>query len=213
MARQKRAVQGQPRGPGEAGWQAFKSSSTRQQILEAAVRCIVKLGYASTTTMVIAKEAGLSRGATLHHFPSKIDIIKATVDFLYEKRSRAVTNSASKLPEGGDRVKLAVHAYWQQVNHPLFLAFFELSVAARHDAELRKILRPAQERFDKEWYTVCQEAFPEWQDDADAFSLAMSLSQTLVEGIAISHLMHPRDRNDEQLLAFLEQQIRVLLPR
>ncbi|MEM7284566.1 MAG: TetR/AcrR family transcriptional regulator, partial [Pseudomonadota bacterium] len=204
---------GQPKGPGERGWQAFKSSSTRQQILEAAVRCIVKLGYASTTTMVIAQEAGLSRGATLHHFPSKIDIIKATVDFLYEKRSRAVTNSASQLPKDSDRVKLAVEAYWQQVNHPLFLAFFELSVAARHDEELRKILRPAQTKFDAEWYAVCQEAFPEWQDDPQAFSLAMSLSQKLMEGIAISHLMHPRDKDEEQLLSFLEQQIRELLPK
>lgn len=213
MARQKKAMGARPKGPGERGWQAYKSSSTRQQILDAAVRCIVKLGYANTTTMMIATEAGLSRGATLHHFPSKIDIIKATVDYLYEKRRRAVLNSAKQLPTDTDRVKLAVKAYWQQVNHPLFVAFFELSVAARHDDELRKILRPAQQKFDKEWYTTVQEAFPEWQHDPKAFSLAMSLSQKLMEGIAISHLMHPRDKNEEQLIAFLEDQIRELLPK
>ncbi|MFK7956300.1 MAG: TetR/AcrR family transcriptional regulator [Lysobacterales bacterium] len=201
-----------PSGPGEQGWQAHKSSSTREQILNAAVQCILTIGYANTTTMMIAREAGISRGATLHHFPSKLDIIKATVDFLYGKRIRALRNSTKGLPQEGDRVKLAVRAYWEQVSHPLFIAFFELSVAARHDEELRKILVPAQRKFDKEWYLAALEGFPEWEADEEAFNLALSLTQKLMEGIAISHLMHPREGTDEPLLEFLETQIRALLP-
>ncbi|MEM9530858.1 MAG: TetR/AcrR family transcriptional regulator [Pseudomonadota bacterium] len=209
MARQSKS---RPSGPGESGWQAYKSSSTRQQILDAAVRCIVDIGYAKTTTMMIAKAAGLSRGATLHHFPSKLDIIKATVDYLYDKRIRAFRAASSSLPRRKDRVKQAVKAYWQHVNHPLFLAFFELSVAARHDEELAAILHPAQKKFDAEWYTTALEAFPEWQSDENAFDLALTLSQTLMEGIAMSHLMHPRQKNEKALIKYLESQIRSLLP-
>ena len=210
MAKARKKDKKLPSGPGQKGWQAHKSSSTRQQILDAAVQCIVKIGYANTTTMMIAKEAGLSRGATLHHFPSKLDIIKATVDFLYEKRIRAFRRSGRELPQDTDRVKMAVEAYWEHVNHPLFVAFFELSVAARHDEELRKILVPAQQKFDKEWYLTARETFPEWTDEK-AFNLALSLSQKLLEGIAISHMMHPRDNDPGQLLDFLEAQIRALL--
>lgn len=177
------------------------------------MRCIVKLGYANTTTMMIANEAGLSRGATLHHFPSKIDIVKATVDYLYEKRKRAFQKSSAELPQDRDRVHQAVAAYWQHVNHPLFVAFFELSVAARHDEELREILIPAQKKFDDEWYAMAVEMFPEWQSDSGAFDLALSLSQTLMEGIAISRLMHPRSSSEEDLLEFLAEQIRTLLPQ
>ncbi|MFK7888811.1 MAG: TetR/AcrR family transcriptional regulator [Gammaproteobacteria bacterium] len=201
-----------PAGPGEKGWQAHKSSNTRQQILDAAVHCIVNIGYARTTTMMIAQQAGLSRGATLHHFPSRNDIIAATVEYLFEKRTRAFVNSSRSLPSNEDRVRLAVRAYWAHANHPLFLAFIELSVAARHDDELRKILEPAQNKFDKEWYATAQQQFPEWQTDGEAFNLALTLSQTLIEGIAISHLMHPRENNEETLLEYLEQQIRELLP-
>lgn len=208
----KAAIKKPPTGPGEEGWQAYKSSSTRQQILDAAVQCIVRLGYANTTTMMIAKEAGLSRGATLHHFPSKIDIIKATVDYLYEKRRRAFRRSSAELPKDEDRVRLAVRAYWKHVNHPLFVAFFELSVASRHDKELRSILIPAQKKFDKEWYDQALESFPEWKRDPEAFKLVMALSQTLMEGIAISHLTHPRRGQEQDLLQFLEEQIRALLP-
>ncbi len=212
MARQKKTSAEQPAGPGEKGWQAYKSSSTRQQILDAAVDCIVNIGYAKTTTMMIAGRAGLSRGATLHHFPSKTDIIAATVEYLFEKRTRAFINSSMALPSNEDRVKLAVRSYWDHANHPLFLAFIELSVAARHDEELRKILEPAQSRFDEEWYATALQVFPEWQKDPEAFNLALSLSQTLIEGIAISHLMHPRASDEPQLIEYLEHQIRALLP-
>ena len=49
--------------PVPAGWQAQKSASTRLQIVESALRCVVDLGYSCTTTTVIAEKAGLSRGA------------------------------------------------------------------------------------------------------------------------------------------------------
>ena len=122
MARRKKDPAERPAGPGEKGWQAYKSSSTRQQILDAAVHCIVHLGYPNTTTMMIAEQAGLSRGATLHHFPSKNDIITATVEYLFEKRTRAFINATRSLPTDANRVKMAVRAYWERANHPLFLA-------------------------------------------------------------------------------------------
>ncbi len=38
----------------------------------------------------IAEERGLSRGAMLHHFPSKIDIVRAAVEHLHAKRLKRV---------------------------------------------------------------------------------------------------------------------------
>ena len=201
-----------PSGPGEQGWQAQKSAATRDQILSAAVRCIVELGYSRTTTMKIAERAGLSRGATLHHFPSKLDIIRAAVDYLHERRLRAFRTSVMSIPEGTDRIKAATEAYWAHATHPIFVAFFELSVAARTDRELRKILQPAQESFDEEWYKTAQEVFPEWQSDKAAFDLALSLVQHLMEGIAISSMTHQRQPDRDRLKQYLEDQLRALAP-
>ena len=208
----KDAHAGSPKGPGDAGWQARKSSNTRDQILDSAIRCIVEHGYANTTTTKIAEAAGLSRGATLHHFPSRMDIIRAAVDYLHQKRLRAFRKSVATIPEGADRVKMAVASYWDHVTHPMFVAFFELSVAARSDKELEDLLRPAQKAFDEEWYKTAQELYPEWQSDKDAFDLALNLTQKLMEGVAISHLTHSREDNKEALLAYLEDCIRNLAP-
>ena len=91
-----------------SSWQAQKSASTRTQIIEAAIKCLVELGYGRTTTTVIAQKAGLSRGAMLHHFPSKMDIIRAAVDYLHAKRLRAFRKAMTKVAPDGDHVRLGV---------------------------------------------------------------------------------------------------------
>lgn len=194
-------------------WQAQKSAATRKLIIEAAIQCFVDLGYGRTTTMRIAEAAGLSRGAMLHHFPSKIDIVKAAVDELHFKRLKAFRKSIMQAPAAGKgRVHVAVQAYWQHVRHPTFVAFFELSVAARTDPELEAILKPAQAAFDEEWYRTAAEAFPEWQSDKAAFDLALDLSRYLLEGMAVSFLTHEESEREQHVLDYLEAQLRALRP-
>lgn len=207
-----KSTQKNPQGPGEMGWQARKSEATRHQIISAAISCIVESSYSNTTTMKIAEKAGLSRGAMLHHFPSKIDIIRAVVEYLHQKRLQAFRRSVDELPANQDRVRLAVRSYWEHVNHPLYIAIFELAVAARTDDELRDILIPAQKAFDQAWYDTAREVFPEWQSDPEAFDLALNLTQQLMEGMSISHFTHARETNEEALLVYLENRLRELKP-
>lgn len=194
-------------------WQAQKSAVTRKLIIEATIQCFVDLGYGRTTTMRIAKAAGLSRGAMLHHFPAKIDIVKAAVNELHAKRLKAFRKSVSQAPPAGKgRVHVAVQAYWKHVRHPTFVAFFELSVAARTDPALEAILKPAQRAFDEEWYRTAVDAFPEWQSDTTAFDLALDLSRFLLEGMAVSFLTHEESEREQHVLNYLEEQLRALRP-
>lgn len=202
----------QPSGPGETGWQARKSAATRDQIISSAIRCIVELSYSKTTMIKISERAGLSRGAALHHFPSKMDVIRAVVHYLHEKRIQAFRNSIREIPKDADMAHLAVQAYSAQVNHPIYVALFELSVAARTDNELEEILRPAQLAFDREWYETAWDLFPEWHSDRRAFDLALNLSQQLMEGIAIGNFTHARKYDKDQLLSYLEEKVRELKP-
>ena len=177
-------------GQNPDSWQAQKSASTRNQIVEAAIQAFVKLGYANTTTTHIAEQAGLSRGAMLHHFPSKMDIVKAAIEHLHEKRLSAFRRSVTEIPGDADRVTMACEAYLAHVQHPMFVAFFELSVAARTDEELRAILQPVQ---------------------GEAFDLALDLAESIMEGIAVSQLTHHEPRNVDRLLEYLEKCLRELL--
>lgn len=213
-ARNAQKIQNAPNAePGAAeptSWQAQKSASTRNQILEAALRCFVELGYSSTTTTAIAEYAGVSRGAMLHHFPSKLDVVRAAVEYLHEKRLQGFRKAIARMPTNTDRVHHAVEAYWRQVRHPMFVAFFELTVAARTDKELAQILNPAQEAFDREWYNTAVELFPEWQGTGGNFDLALDLSHHLIEGMAVNLMNRELSERDRRLLRWLEDRLHEL---
>ncbi len=185
--------------------QALKSAQTKARLVEATIRCLVKYGYSKTTTPKVAEEAGLSRGAMLHHFENGGQLMQATVVELHHKRLRAFRRAA----EAKDtNVHTLVRAYWEQLLRPNFIAFQELAIAARTDKELAAILEPVRSEFRQRWYDLAIQLFPDWQRDLERFNLALALSQNLLEGLAINRLTHGVDENMiEAVLVSLEQQI------
>ncbi len=196
------------------GRQAQKSASTRKLIVEAALACVTKYGYANTTTPIIAREAGLSRGAMMHHFSNRLTVIQAAIEHLHEKRLRAFRRAIANLPKDTLQIHDGLEAYWKHVTHPLYVAFHELAVAARTDEDLAKILRPAQTAFYNEWYQLSYDLFPEWRSDPAALELAMDLVNTTLEGLAIRNLSLPEDKERQRrLFNYLEDCLSALKPK
>ena len=190
--------------------QSLKSAQTRARLVDAVIRCIVKYGYNKTTTPRIAEEAGLSRGAMLHHFENGTALIKTTIIELHEKRLRAFRRASDS---GHDPTHL-VQAYWRQVQKPGFIAFHELALAARTDPDLAKILHPLQVEFRERFHQEAVEMFSEWRDDPKSFDRAMTLSQVVIEGMASSKLTGSLDEAMiEPMLTMLEDQIRTMQPK
>jgi AcrR family transcriptional regulator len=202
-----------PRTASEIGRQAQKSASTRKLIVEAALQCLIKYGYSQTTTPRIAEEAGLSRGAMMHHFSNRLTVIQAAIEHLHAKRLRAFKRAVSSLPENTPHLHDALEAYWRHVTHPLFVAFHELAVAARTDKDLEYILRPAQDAFYRAWYDLAVDLFPEWQSDRASFDLALNLVQVTLEGMALSRLATtPNPKAEARLFEYLEARLLDLMP-
>lgn len=197
---------------GNSGLQAQKSAATQLQIVEAAIRCLIKYGYADTTTPKIATEAGVSRGAMMHHFPNRLEVIRAAITHLHNKRLKAFKRTVTDAPAGTDRLHQLTRTYWRQVNHPLFTAFHELAVAARTDADLAEILEPAQREFYAQWHARAESLFPEWLADREKFELALHLVQNLLEGMAIGLQFRPPHAMTEKLLDYVEEKLRELAP-
>jgi AcrR family transcriptional regulator len=60
------------------------SEERRMQIIEAALACFTRQGYANTTIDDIAAESGLSKGAIYWYFKSKDDVFKAAFISMFE---------------------------------------------------------------------------------------------------------------------------------
>lgn len=190
--------------------QALKSAQTRARLIAATIRCLVKFGFARTTTPRVADEAKLSRGAMLHHFKNGAALIHATVVELHEKRLRALRRTAVL---DHSNVRATVRTYWEQLSSPTFIAFHELAMAARSDKALARVLLPLQHEYQDRWYSEAVALYPEWQSDRSSFDLALIMSKTLLEGMALGQLTSvPNDDMIERILTFVEREILALKP-
>ena len=57
-----------------------KSAVSSQQIIDAAIRVLARQGYARTSLLDIAKEAGMSKGALHYHYSTKEALIHAVLE-------------------------------------------------------------------------------------------------------------------------------------
>ncbi|MCD9200009.1 TetR/AcrR family transcriptional regulator [Aeromicrobium wangtongii] len=136
--------------------QGERSRAMRLRLLEATVDCLVELGWSGTTTTVVSQRAGVSRGAQLHHFPSKQALVVAAVEHLAERRRDELRRRAEGLPEQ-DRIRGVLELLAGQFVSPVFFAALELWVAARTDAELRELVGPLERRIGRETHAYAVE--------------------------------------------------------
>jgi AcrR family transcriptional regulator len=191
------------------GKQARKSQATRRLIIDTAIRCLARYGYHDTTYIRISEESGMSRGAMRHHFPSRTDVMRAAIEHLHDRRLSAFRNAAGNIPQGPSRTRANIEALWQHVNHPVFMVFIDLGLAARKDPELAAIFRPAQENFRRECYYAALELFPEWLKQRERLRTAIDMALYMMEGMVLDGLSTDGERAG-LLLDFLGHELDVL---
>src|SRR4051794_25754585 len=103
-----------------------RSVATRAALLDAALECLVADGYAALTTNEVARRAGVSRGAQLHHFATKAELLSAAVDHLLARRVREFDDAFAALEGTEPDVEQLLALLWEQFQGPAFIAWVEL---------------------------------------------------------------------------------------
>jgi AcrR family transcriptional regulator len=116
--------------------QEQRSAETRARLLDATIDCLVRYGYNGTTTPRVAQMAGVTRGAQVHHFGSKNDLVIAALQHLAARRAAAVVANVGDLAATEDPVGRLLDLLWDLHEGPLFIATVELWVAGRTDPVL-----------------------------------------------------------------------------
>lgn len=122
----------------------------RARLLEATVDCLVEHGFSGTSTTLVSERAGVSRGAQLHHFPTKNDLVVAAVEHLTEVRGAELAAAAAALPTGARRTRAVLQMLGDHFASPVFTAALELWVAARTDEALLAAVAPLEQRVGRE---------------------------------------------------------------
>ena len=119
-----------------------RSATTRAKVCQAAVQCLYELGYEGTTVILVAKRAGVSRGAAQHQFPSKVDLMMAVTAQIVEQQTRIRQEIWENIPEHKGRVRHLAESAWDFQKQPENVALFEIMMATRNDEELRQRFVP-----------------------------------------------------------------------
>ncbi|MBZ5735972.1 TetR/AcrR family transcriptional regulator [Nocardioides sp. TRM66260-LWL] len=129
----------------------------RARLLEACVEVLIERGYAGTSTTLVSERAGVSRGAQLHHFPTKADLVVAAVEHLTLVRGADLAAAAEALPRGSHRTRAVLEMLGEHFSSPVFTAALELWVAARTDAELLAAVGPLEQRVGRDAHRLTVE--------------------------------------------------------
>ena len=138
--------------------QADRTRAMRARLLEATIELLVERGFAGTSTTLVSERAGVSRGAQLHHFPTKNDLVVAAVEHLTERRGAELSAAFAALSAqpvasaAGRRTRLrtVVEMLGDHFASPVFAAALELWVAARTDEALLAAVGPLEQRVGRE---------------------------------------------------------------
>lgn len=186
--------------------QAQRKEGTIAAVVEATVEALSQVGYTKTTTNEIARRAGISQGGLFRHFGSRLDVIAAAADAI---RARQLIDFRAGL-EGVDDVDVVqiVQLLRRVTRSPFNVAWHELLIAVRTDAELHARLAPVAQRFDRDILAFARELpFTRHIPADDVDTIVMGIVHML-DGEAIAATLHPQPdqegRRDEQLARLLD---------
>jgi len=156
MATNPRAETGKPGRAGESAKperrkNSERSASTRGLILDATINCLNAWGYGGVTNIKVADAAGVSRGAMMHHFPTRQALIIATVEHAHQRLNVFRAEEMAKIPAGLDRFRAILEQSLVTQRMPEGTALNEVRIGSRSDKEIRDAVTPIMSEISEDY--------------------------------------------------------------
>ena len=126
------------------------SEATRDSLLDAAKRVMQRDGAGNLTLDAVAREAGVSKGGLLYHFPSKADLLRGMVAKGVDQHERDMMAEAEEAGTGGLACAFLAHALFGPHDpdcKPPAEMIWSVLAAAANDPALLQPVRDVHERW------------------------------------------------------------------
>lgn len=161
----------------------------RHRLLEATIECLVDHGYGGTSTTRVVERAGVTRGAQVHHFPTKAALVAAAMRHLAAKRAELAFQELDRIRKSPDPIDGALDLLWDLHQGPVFSATVELWVAARTDPELHSQLALVEPATTASVVEVAKTLFP-GQSNQQAFAHWVYTAMDTIRGILLTSFVY-----------------------
>ncbi len=183
--------------------QAERSAATRKVLLDASVKCLFEHGYGQTTTILIAEIAGMSRGALLHQFPSKADLMVYVVEAVFEEDAAMYRELLRNVTDPDERMVAYAMAAWKVQSRPPGVAVLEILQGSRSDVVLAQKLKPVEARIEETAKAILR------QEMHRSISPALfRLMLGVIRGLSIQQVIAPEGENVTEAIKLLQRLLR-----
>jgi len=175
--------------------QEERTAATHERLLQATFASLVELGYARTSTPEVQRRSGVSRGALLHHIPTRADLVTAAVDCVFDRQLAEYRESLAGLSmDADDRAAEAIELLWTKLSGDTFYAWLELIVAARTEPVLLERVRVLTRRFDQNAADVREEMFPPPEESNPYYKVAVAFGFATLIGLGVTRIYEDEHR-------------------
>jgi len=179
--------------------QAERSATMRARLSQAAFEVILEQGYVNFRTAAVARQAGVSQGAQLHHFPTKNSLALAASEYAFEQATAASAALIKALPPDGDPVDALLEDAKAYFLSPYFRVALDILMAGGSDpvlkTELTAITLSQRGKVERLWLERLID--DGWSLVAAEDVLAMTLC--LVRGLSIRALVESVEASVERI--------------
>jgi AcrR family transcriptional regulator len=191
--------------------QAERSEETRARILDAAVHVLSTRGYAGFRTAEVATQAGVSRGALTHHFPSRDELLVAVVADVFRRAGelgRARAGSVHSVDEAiGSLLSDSRDFFFSE----LFLVAMDLAIQGRLAQSgldpVGKISAEARLPVEASWLNALVSAGVA----TDVAEDLLWLTNSIVRGLAVRRLWQDEPARFERLFLLWRRMVTAYL--
>lgn len=191
--------------------QAERSEETRTRILKAAAQLIRTRGYARFRTADVAEAAGVSRGAQLHHFPTKDALVVATLAYVFEQAQLLSRRRASAVNRPRDLIEAVIDDAREFFFSEHFKVAIDIVLSTSTDQSVRRqileISRKARRPVEAAWTEALAANGVPGPVAADIVALTLSL----VRGLALRTLWDNDPEWFDRLFRVWREMIKVFL--
>jgi AcrR family transcriptional regulator len=163
--------------------------ATRDRLVETGVELLITRGYTGTNTVAVQKEAGVSRGALLHHFPTRADLITAIIRRLLEMHETAAREALESAQPDADPVTRAITALNTVIRRPAYVAQMDLWTAARTDPDLAQLVSREERRAGSDLARVVNDLFGRSLTDHPRYRAVAGLTVQILRGLALTDVL------------------------
>jgi AcrR family transcriptional regulator len=191
--------------------QAERSAETQRKLIDAAIAVLHRVGYGATTTGLIAEEAGVSRGAMLHQYPTKVDLMLAVVAEVYSRETQEYRARGALAATPRERFFQFPDLMWDVLTRPSAMAVLEIMMGSRSDPDLAARLAPLEAQIEAASRATVERILHEGGfPDLPEVNAMRRLFVAAVRGLSID-LMMVKDRAElEDAIHLLKRLLRAL---